>query len=342
MYILKINALFFLVIILFSVSTLAVPPNWPKDGVIVEPDMNRAPLIAVFQEAKHSLKLSAYRLTDKRLIAELCEAVKRGVEVELLVTRDVFKSGEKTPNDETPMKLLKELGINVHQSPKFYDQAHHKMILVDDLYALIGTPNMGKNSFDDNKESKAQRGFWVTVTDKNQLKELKNVFTADFNGEKTNLKNSLLVWSPDQGRAPFIKLIHSAKNSLWIYQPDIEDEEIACALAEAARKGIDVRLIMPPFPYSKTKDANIPNQEMIRDAGGKVGLITHVVGHAKVILVDVGTKLAKAWVGSVNFYPPSLDRNRELGIITSHLPTINKISSVFEVDWGQANFTARK
>ena len=73
-----------------------------------------------------------------------------------------------------------------------------------------------------------------------------------------------------------------------------------------------------------------------------MGLITHVVSHTKVILVDVGTELPQAWVGSTNFYLPSLDYNRELGIITSNLPVINRIGSVFEYDWSQANFEPRK
>ncbi|MBI2706841.1 MAG: hypothetical protein HYX35_00760 [Proteobacteria bacterium] len=342
MHSLKTKIWSFFVAIIICTTALALPPEWPTDGIIVEPDMNRAPLIAAFRDAQKSLKISAYKLTDKSIIAVLEEVAKKGVSVDVLVTRSIFKRQGETKSDETPLDRLKKAGINVHQSPEFYAQTHHKMILVDDTYALIGTGNMGTGSFDESKDRKAERDFWITVTNVPQVHELKTVFKADFEGHRTNLKHSLLVWSPDQGRTPFTNLIKSATKNIWIYQQDIEDPEIAGALAHAARNGIDVRLMMMPNPFNKPKDGNIPHQEMIRQAGGKVGLITHVVGHAKVMLVDVGTPHAKVYLGSANFYPPSLDKNRELGIVTSDQPAISRISSVFEDDWHQADFTPRE
>jgi cardiolipin synthase len=343
MHLFKAKIFSFFVVFFCCTCALALPPEWPEDGIIVEPDMNRTPLIAAFKDAKKSLQISAYKLTDKALIEELGKAAQRGVKVDILVTRDIFKREGEIHPDETPLTLLKEMKINVNQSPEFYAQAHYKLIIVDGLYALIGTGNMCKGSFDDSPERKAERDFWMTVTDNAYLQELTNVFKADFNGVTTDLKASLLVWSPDQGRTPFIKLINSAKKNIWVYQQDIEDPEIANALAAAARKKIDVRLMMTPFPFNKAKDGNAPNQEIIRQAGGKVGFITdHVVIHAKVMLVDVGEESSKVWLGSTNFYPPSLNNNRELGIITSHAPAIDTISSVFKKDWGQANFDPHK
>lgn len=332
----------FLFAITICTAVFALPPGWPEDGIIVEPDMGRAPLVAAFRDAKKSLKISAYKLTDEPIIIALGEVAKAGIAVDVLVTRGIFKRPGEVSSDETPFARLQEMGINVHQSPEFYAQAHHKMILVDDTYALIGTGNMGSGSFDDSKDRKAERDFWIPVTNSPQVDELKAVFKADFEGRRIDLKNSLLVWSPDQGRAPFTNLIKSAKRNIWVYQQDIEDPEIATALADAARNGIQVRLIMMPNPFNKPKDSNIPNQEMIRQAGGRVGLITHVVCHAKVMLVDVKTENAKMCLGSANFYPPSLEKNRELGIITSDQTAIDKIGSTFEADWHQADFTPRE
>lgn len=339
---LKAKNWFCSVLLLLATATLALPPEWPEDGIVVEPDMGRAPLIAVMRDAQKSLQISAYKLEDEALIHELGEAVNRGIKVDVLVTRSIFARPEEKVFSGTPFERLEKMGINVHQSPEFYAQTHHKHIIVDDSYAIIGTGNMGTGSFDETPERKAERDFWTAVTDIHQLKELKDVFNADFNGQKTDLKNALLVWSPDQGRIPFLNFIRSAQKNIWIYQQDVEDPIIADALADAARQGIDVRLIMPPYPFSKTEDKNIPNQEMIRKAGGKVGLITHVICHAKVMLVDVDTESAKTLVGSANFYSPSLEKNRELGIVISQLPAIAKISSVFKGDWAQADFNPRQ
>ena len=135
--------------------------------------------------------------------------------------------------------------------------------------------------------------------------------------------------------------INNAQHSLWIYQQDITDKEIADAVVAAAQKKIDVRLIMPPYPFSEKKDYNIPNQEIIRKAGGQIGLITHWVSHAKVILVDVNTPNRKAYLGSANFYTPSLEKNRELGIVVNEREALAKLASVFEEDWKKADFKSR-
>lgn len=169
------------------------------------------------------------------------------------------------------------------------------------------------------------------------------VFSSDFNGRPIQIKKSpSLVWNPDHGRTPFLELIKSAKHTLWIYQQDIQDKEIALAIADSARKGVDVRIIMSPFPFSQKEDKNIPHQNMIREAGGKVGLITHRTTHAKLTLVDVGTPLARGCLGSANFYTKSLEENRELGIIISNSEALNTMRSIFEADWKKADFTPRK
>ena len=60
----------FILLVLQTIG-FAVPSDWPKDGIIVEPDMGRTPLLTAFDDAKSSLYVSAYKLTDKRLIEGL-------------------------------------------------------------------------------------------------------------------------------------------------------------------------------------------------------------------------------------------------------------------------------
>src|SRR3990167_5524848 len=301
----------FILLVLQTIG-FAVPSDWPKDGIIVEPDMGRTPLLTAFDDAKSSLYVSAYKLTDKRLIEGLGNAAKRGV--------------------------------NVNISPEFFAQTHYKLVIIDGTYALIGTGNMcDEGSFDDFGDRAAERDFWTTVTDKEKVDELVTVFLADFTGKPIKIKeSSYFVWNPDHGRAPILKFIRSAKCNLWIYQQDIQDRVIASAIADAARRKIDVRLIMSPFPFSPKKDNNIPHQNMIREAGGKVGMSTKWTIHAKTMLADVGTPDAKALLGSANFYPNSLEHNREVGMIISNPEAIKTMKTTFEEDWKMADFTPRK
>ncbi|HBW24721.1 MAG TPA: hypothetical protein DEF13_03600 [Holosporales bacterium] len=333
----------FILLVLQTIG-FAVPSDWPKDGIIVEPDMGRTPLLTAFDDAKSSLYVSAYKLTDKRLIEGLGNAAKRGVNVNVLVTRSIYTRLEETNPDETPIKRLQKMGIIVNISPEFFAQTHYKLVIIDGTYALIGTGNMcDEGSFDDFGDRAAERDFWTTVTDKEKVDELVTVFLADFTGKPIKIKeSSYFVWNPDHGRAPILKFIRSAKCNLWIYQQDIQDRVIASAIADAARRKIDVRLIMSPFPFSPKKDNNIPHQNMIREAGGKVGMSTKWTIHAKTMLADVGTPDAKALLGSANFYPNSLEHNREVGMIISNPEAIKTMKTTFEEDWKMADFTPRK
>ena len=64
--------------------------------------------------------------------------------------------------------------------------------------------------------------------------------------------------------------------------------------------------------------------------------------HAKTMLADVGTPDAKALLGSANFYPNSLEHNREVGMIISNHEAIKTMKTTFEEDWKMADFTPRK
>ncbi|MFH0879311.1 MAG: phospholipase D-like domain-containing protein [Lentisphaerota bacterium] len=56
--------------------------------------------------------------------------------------------------------------------------------------------------------------------------------------------------------------------------------------------------------------------------------------HAKMILADYGAAQAAAFLGSENFSRTSLDRNRELGILVTETPILDRLHQVFEQDWG--------
>jgi phosphatidylserine/phosphatidylglycerophosphate/cardiolipin synthase-like enzyme len=55
--------------------------------------------------------------------------------------------------------------------------------------------------------------------------------------------------------------------------------------------------------------------------------------HGKVIEADYGTSHAKIFIGSENFSSTSLNRNRELGLITSSPAVLSAIASTFTTDF---------
>jgi phosphatidylserine/phosphatidylglycerophosphate/cardiolipin synthase-like enzyme len=114
-----------------------------------------------------------------------------------------------------------------------------------------------------------------------------------------------LVVSPTNARAQLLNLIRSATVSLDVYAEVLADREVLAALADAATRGVTVRLIVSPSPD------NADARAALAAAGVQVRLSKALYVHAKLIVADA----SRAFVGSQNFSATSLDQNRELGII---------------------------
>jgi len=76
-------------------------------------------------------------------------------------------------------------------------------------------------------------------------------------------------------------LIESAQKNIDLYQQDIQDKGILRSLKAAIARGVQIRLLMMPYPFDKDKkkDNNISHQNELIQAGGHVGLFTEFYGH---------------------------------------------------------------
>jgi len=307
-----------------------LPAGWTQDKVFVYPQAGRALWTDAIAKAEKSIDIAAYKLSDPQIVDALSKASQKGVKVTLLIEPQVFQHNQ-SGNVASPVEKLKTLGIQVHTLSKRFNQAHYKMFIIDDQWGLISTGNLDTESFDGLKDISAEpcRDFAVPVLDKTLIKEMKRIFEADIQDKRIVPKNSELVWGPDHQRSTFLRLINGAQKTIWIYQQDFQDVGIAQAVAGAARSGVEVKIIMMPFPFSKTEDKNIPNQQIMTEAGGQVRLQQTNYMHAKVIIVD-GQEM---YIGSGNFYPASIDQTRELGIIIKNPQQIKTVEETFMADW---------
>ena len=322
----------------FQKNSSSLPEEWDVSGICIFPEAHRKPWLDAIGQAKKSLRLAAYRLSDPEVIKALVTAAGKGIDVTLLVEPD-FEKNERSENIASPLDVLKAHNkIKVHHLSKKFKQSHHKVIIVDEQWAMVSSGNLDAESFDginkpaENLIEKPARDFSITVTEPEMVKEIITVFDADIKDEAVTPSHPQLVWGPDTQRKTFLTMIRSAKKTIHIYQQSIQDEEIAKALAEAAKKGVKVELLMIPFPFNKKADYNVPNQDLIRKAGGVVHLCNHLYIHAKAMVIDEEVM----YIGSCNCYAPSLDETRELGVITNDKTQITKVLSVFEADKQQA------
>ncbi len=316
--------------LLTGIAQAHPPKEFDKNMIFVFPEAGRTPLITAINSAKKTIDMAAYRLSDPQIIETLEKAKKRGVTIHLLIEPNIFvhEKGYGT----NPIDHLKSIGIHIYTLSKRFNQAHYKMIVIDKSWGLLGTGNAAQDAFEGTEDVPACRDFSVPILKSSLVHELLRIFNADIHDERVVPRTTKLVWGPDQQRSTFLRMINSAKKSIRIYQQSFEDVGMAQALAGAARAGVDVQLIMPPFPFSRTVDGNIPNQTLITQAGAKVVLNTKIYIHAKVMIVDD----KEMYVGSCNMYSPSIDQTRELGIIIDTPKPIKTVLETFQKDWEES------
>ncbi|EKE01316.1 MAG: nucleic acid binding ob-fold tRNA/helicase-type [uncultured bacterium] len=310
----------------------------PPDGFIVVPEDEtygpaRNLFVAMLDKAKHTIDLSMYQLKDQGMIDTLVRAHQRGVRIRIVSEKHPYKHlYNKEKNLHGGVEQLEKLGIPVKGlAPRFSKgnpqaQAHHKILIVDDDCVVVMSGNWDVSTLT------ATRDFALIINkDKDPLvfQEIKQLFESDWHNKSFEPKNESLIIGPGHQRDQFIKLFSKAKKSIEIYQQSYNDEKIAQALEDICRRGVDVKLLMMPFPFGGQKDGNAGFQDRLIKAGGKVHLVTTRYIHAKVVIIDG----KMAYIGSCNFYPPSLDINREVGVLTENASVINRLRDVFKKDW---------
>ena len=309
------------------ISNIIVVPNDTVYGAA------RNIFTAVIDGAEAKIDLAMYQLKDQGMIEALIRAAKRGVVVRIVTESNPYKHKyNQDKNMDGGIEQLRSKGILVQNiAPRFLEtmpnaQAHHKLLLVDDEYAIVMSCNW------DTPTLTNTRDFALVISKAKQLQEfavINDLFTSDWLNKPNVITDKLVIVGPGGQREQFIEFISKTNKEIQIYQQSYNDEKIATVLEDKARQGIKIKLLMMPFPFGGQQDSNIPYQKKLVQAGGEVRLIKDRYIHAKMIMID--DKLA--YIGSCNFYPSSLDFNREVGVVTNDHNAIATLKSVFAKDW---------
>jgi cardiolipin synthase len=143
----------------------------------------------------------------------------------------------------------------------------------------------------------------------------------------------VLRTDPAEGRYEIIDsillAIGGARRRIWIETPYFANDDVAAATESAARRGVDVRVIIPASGDSPIMDAgNLATANGIILAGGKVFQFPQMT-HLKAMICDDW-----AIVGSANLDTLSMRINRELNIAFSHQPSVMELErTVFQPDF---------
>ncbi len=288
--------------------------------LIIEPQAGVAPILAAIDNAKKSVDLVIYQLSDEQVEQALVAAKNRGLAVRVMLNPGYYGAQKFNHN---AYAYFAAQNIPVHWTPAYFALTHQKTLIIDNQTALIMTFNLTPKYY------AADRDFGVIDQAAADVAAIEKTFAADWQNNKTEAQATAdLVWSPG-AEADLVDLIDSAKISLAVYNEEMADKKIVVALKNAAERKVNVQVVMTDAKNWHT------NFQTLAAAGAAIRTFSAkalLYIHAKMILIDD----KKVFLGSQNFSSNSLQRNRELGIISTDQTIINSLADTFAADFANA------
>jgi phosphatidylserine/phosphatidylglycerophosphate/cardiolipin synthase-like enzyme len=292
----------------------------------VEPSAGYGFLDRAVLSATHTIDLSMYELQDATMEADLVARARAGVDVRVLLDSEYGIQSVNAP----AAALLTRGGVHVAWAPSS-QIFHAKYLVIDGASLYLGTGNFTARYYS------STRDFWVLDQNRADVDAASATFSADYahRGAPLGTGSGDLVWSPGSTN-DLVSLIDSARHTLLVENEEMDSSTIESALESAARRGVDVKVVMT---YSSEWHSAL-------SAIAKAGVHVHVLAsnqvyiHAKIICADCTAAAGRVFVGSENFSTSSLDYNRELGIITSAPSVVEPVETAVLSDYaaGSAGF----
>jgi cardiolipin synthase A/B len=232
---------------------------------------------------------------------------------------------------------------------------HRKLVVADSRIAITGGMNLAWPYLGPNPDP----GYWrdlSAVVEGPAVADLESLFFSDWafttgeelavssqspdetisQAQKSSASSSasksfvqVVASGPDVADDPLyetlVSLIFAARDRIWIVTPYfVPDEMLARAINLAARRGVDVRLIVPA--RSNHLSADLARESYLRElheAGAHVLLHQRVMLHGKAIIFDDDL----AVIGSANMDNRSLLLNYEVALFLYSREQIDGVSS---------------
>ena len=290
---------------------------------LTEPEDGIRPIYRLITRARSSVELTMYELADPTAEADLAADAAHAVDVRVILDQHLEKSRNRGAYD-----YLSAHGVHVRWAPAGTTY-HQKTLTVDGTTSVIMTGNLVADDYD------GTRDFAVIDTSRADVAAIRATFNADFAGRAiTPPDGTDLVWSPTSAQGSVLSVINGATRTLAVEAEEMDDPAVTGALAAAARRGVDVKIVMtadPEWDQALTELARAGAHIRLYPDSSSARYI-----HAKAIAADAGLPGQRVLVGSQNFSVASLDYNRELGILTRDQAVVAAISATLTGDYAGA------
>ena len=296
--------------------------------LIQEPQDGYQPIYDFISSAEKTIDMTIFALSDPEADAALIAAAKRGVAVRVLLDADPAGGGGAAIN-QVAYNDLEANGVNVKWAWSGV-LWHQKSIVRDGNAVAVMTFNLYAPDYP------ILRDFAVISDNPATVSGIEATFNADFDDtsipptEGVVPTDSELIWSPG-AETELVNLIMSARPGTTLYaeSEQLDSTAIEQALVAAAKGGVTANLTMS---YS----SSFVNGFNALVAGGvHVNLYQEndpLFIQAKAISVNDDT----VYVGSINFATPSMNDDRNMGIITTNPTVVSGVTSTMASDFAGA------
>jgi cardiolipin synthase len=329
-----------------------------------------AAMFAAIEGAKQSLELEYFTLEDvesngRHLADLLVDKAANGVRISILY--------DAVGSISTPASFfdrLRQAGIVVQefnpiQPISLNHRDHRKILIADNAVAIVGGVNLStvysSVPFSKPQPQSTQDATAMHWRDTDMkitgpaITELQKLFLETWEKQvgtklSTPLATSRVATAGDEivrvmGSTPddplplyyiaLLSAIRTAEQRIWISAAYFVPTHRALEdLIDAARRGVDVRLLLPSHSDSaKALAAGRSHYESLLDAGVKIYEARDVILHAKSVVID------GVWssIGSSNFDRRSVLFNDEVDVVVLGRTTGARMEAIFNEDTGQAD-----
>lgn len=337
-----------------------------KIGFLVDGPKYFAELDGQISRARESIDIQLFIFDNDDIAVRYADALKqRSGEVNVKVLYDdlgsnlAYNSAPETlgpnqfvPPDNMSRYLKRSSTVSARRTLNPWLACDHtKLLVFDQKTAFIGGMNIGREYYSEWHDLmiRVEGPFVRTLSREFDLAWKKAGPLGDF--AYTREPKSIPARKPASGEIPLrilrtdpaagkyeildatLLAIRGAHERIWIETPYFSHDEIALAVVAAARRGVDVRVVIPFGKNPNLMDTgNLSTARAIIQAGGKVYRYPKMT-HLKAMICDEW-----ACVGSANLDMLSMRINRELNLAFTDTETINRLEqSVFLPDLGKSN-----
>jgi cardiolipin synthase A/B len=201
--------------------------------VLAEPGAGLSEIYGLITGARSSVDLTMYELRDQTAERDLAADAARHLNVRVLLDRHLERSRNKAA-----YAYLTAHGVHVRWAPAGTTY-HQKTLTVDGRTSVIMTLNMVTSDY------LGTRDFAVIDTAKRDVAAIITTFDADFAGRRVTPPDGAdLVWSPTNATASILAVINGARKTLAVENEEMNSSAVTGALARAAKRGVDVKVVM--------------------------------------------------------------------------------------------------